>query len=318
MNTQEYIEKVKTQTNDEYEVLGEYINCDTPIEMKHKVCGYVWNTTTPYCFTRKNKPNRCPQCSKNRRVSNSVLPFNDFIQKIKECNKEKFDVIGEYISGAKPLLIKHKKCGCEFEISKASRLIYSKVLCPECEKPKYRKHESTQWFKDRIYELCEDEYELIGDFHGVDNYVTLKHNICGNIYSSTIGSSFLSGTRCPFCNESKGEKSIQKFLNEFNIDYEQQKTFDDLHKSKIGQSLSYDFYLPKYNLLIEYQGEQHDHPVKYSKNMTDAIAEKRFDKQKENDEKKKDYAEKNNIELLEIWYWDYNNIKDILRRTLNV
>ena len=150
MNTQEYIEKVKTQTNDEYEVLGEYINCDTPIEMKHKVCGYVWNTTTPYCFTRKNKPNRCPQCSKNRRVSNSVLQFNDFIQKIKECNKEKFDVIGEYISGAKPLLIKHKKCGCEFEISKASRLIYSKVLCPECEEPKYRKHESTQWFKDRI------------------------------------------------------------------------------------------------------------------------------------------------------------------------
>lgn len=82
--------------------------------------------------------------------------------------------------------------------------------------------------------------------------------------------------------------------------------------------MSYDFYFPKYNLLIEYQGEQHDHPVKYSKNMTDAIAEKRFDKQKENDEKKKDYAEKNNIELLEIWYWDYNNIKDILRRTLNV
>lgn len=73
MNTQEYIEKVKTQTNDEYEVLGEYINCDTPIEMKHKVCGYVWNTTTTYCFTRKNKPNRCPQCFKNRRVSVSYL-----------------------------------------------------------------------------------------------------------------------------------------------------------------------------------------------------------------------------------------------------
>lgn len=318
MNTQEYIEKVKTLTNDEYEVLGEYVNCDTPIKMKHKVCGYVWNTTTPYCFTKKNKPNRCPQCSKNRRVNKSILPLDDFIGKFKECNKNKFDIVGEYISGAKPLLIRHKKCGHKFEISRASRLIYSNVLCPNCEEPKYREHESTQWFKDRIQELCGNEYELIGEFNGVDNYVTLKHKICGNTYSSTIGSSFLAGTRCPYCNESKGEKSVQFFLERFNIKYEQQKTFDDLNKSKKGQSLSYDFYLPEYNLLIEYQGEQHDHPIKYSKNMTDSIAKERFDKQKENDNKKRKYAEINNIKLLEIWYWDYNNIEEILRRTLNV
>ena len=318
MDTQEYIKKVKALTNDEYEILGEYVNCDTPIEMKHKVCGYVWNTTTPYCFTKKNNPNRCPQCSKNRRVSKSILPLEDFVEKFKESNKDKFDIIGKYISGAKPLLIRHKKCGHEFEISKASRLIYSNVLCPNCEEPKYREHESTQWFKNRIQELCDDEYELIGEFNGVDNYVTLKHKICGNIYSSTIGSSFLAGTRCPYCNESKGEKSIQVFLEKLNIEYEQQKTFDDLHKSKKGQSLSYDFCLPKYNLLIEYQGEQHDYPIKYSKNMTDDIAKNRFDKQKENDNKKKKYAEINNIKLLEIWYWDYNNIEEILRRTLNV
>lgn len=318
MNTQEYIEKVKRQTNDEYEVLGEYINCDTPIKMKHKVCGYVWNATTPYCFTRKNNPNRCPQCSKNRRIKNSSLPLEDFISKIKQCNKEKFDITGEYISGAKPLLIQHKRCGYEIKIHKASRLIYDNILCPKCEKPRYQKHKSTQWFKDRIYELCGNEYELIGDFNGVDNYVTLKHNICGKIYSSTIGSSFLAGTRCPFCNESKGEKSIQKFLDALNIKYEYQKTFDDMHKPKSGKALSYDFYLPTYNLLIEYQGEQHDHPVKYSKNMTDYIAKKRFDRQKENDKKKKQYANNNNIKLLEIWYWDYDNIKDILRRILNV
>lgn len=246
------------------------------------------------------------------------MPFGAFIQKINEYNKEKFDIVGEYISGSKPLLIKHKKCNYDFEILKASRLIYGKVLCPNCEEPKYREHESTQWFKDRLYELCGNEYELIGDFHGVDNYVTLKHNICGKIYNSTIGSSFLAGTRCPFCNESKGEKKIRNLLDKFNVVYQIQKTFNDFPRTRGCRKLFYDFYLQEYNLLIEYQGEQHDRPIKYSKNMTDAIAQERFNKQKRNDKRKKDYAKDHNIKLLEIWYWDFDNIENILRRTLNV
>lgn len=56
MNTQEYKEKVKVLTNGEYEVIGEYKNCDTPIKMKHKVCGYVWDTTTPILFHKKEEP----------------------------------------------------------------------------------------------------------------------------------------------------------------------------------------------------------------------------------------------------------------------
>lgn len=39
-----------------------------------------------------------------------------------------------------------------------------------------------------------------------------------------------------------------------------QKTFNDL-KGIGGFKLRYDFYLPNYNLLIEYQGIQHETPV---------------------------------------------------------
>ena len=34
--------------------------------------------------------------------------------------------------------------------------------------------------------------------------------------------------------------------------------------------------------------------------------------------KKSMYAKEHNIKLLEIWYWDFDNIEEILRRTLNV
>lgn len=77
--------------------------------------------------------------------------------------------------------------------------------------------------------------------------------------------------------------------------------------------LSYDFYIPKYNLLIEYQGEQHD---RYIPGLH--ISKKDFEKQIEHDKRKREYAKNNNIILLEIWYYDYDNIESILQKELNL
>ena len=62
------------------------------------------------------------------------------------------------------------------------------------------------------------------------------------------------GSGCPKCNTSKGESKIVKYLNDNQIDYLHQKTFDEC---KYKNKLRFDFYLPKYNLAIEYDGEQH-------------------------------------------------------------
>jgi very-short-patch-repair endonuclease len=65
---------------------------------------------------------------------------------------------------------------------------------------------------------------------------------------------------CPICRESKGEKSIAAFLDNNNIKYERQKKFDDC-KNKFP--LSFDFFLPDYKILIEYDGEQHFREVSH-------------------------------------------------------
>ena len=71
--------------------------------------------------------------------------------------------------------------------------------------------------------------------------------------------------------------------------------------------LSYDFYIPKLNLLIEYQGEMHERFVRgIHKSIKD------FEKQQEHDRRKKVYAQNNNINLFEIWYYDFDNIEEIL------
>lgn len=115
---------------------------------------------------------------------------------------------------------------------------------------------------------------------------------------------------CPYCNIIKGEYKITQYFIKNDIVFERHKTFDDLFGVK-GRKLSYDFYIPKYNLLIEFQGRQHERPVEHFG------GEGQFQIQLEHDKRKRDYSISHNIELLEIWYYDYNNIESIIENKLN-
>lgn len=90
--------------------------------------------------------------------------------------------------------------------------------------------------------------------------------ICGKEFEKNLNSMNKRdvGVRCVSCRPSPkrnslGELKIKTFFDKcgVKIGYTQQKIFDDLIGVG-GRFLSYDFYLPEYNLLIEYQGEFHD------------------------------------------------------------
>lgn len=120
------------------------------------------------------------------------------------------------------------------------------------------------------------------------------------------------GQGCRFCNISKGESRICDYLSQQEIEYETQKTFEGL-VGVGGLPLRYDFYLPKQNMLIEYQGVQHEHPVELFQKKRDA-----FSIQKEHDFRKKDYAKSHGFIFFEIWYTEFDNIENILQRQLEV
>lgn len=130
--------------------------------------------------------------------------------------------------------------------------------------------------------------------------------------------SHLRGRGCPICNESHGEKKISKWLNDngyfLNKDYFREFKFKDL-KSKNNVCLRFDFYIPKKNLLIEYQGEQHYKSFDFSK-MKRAETEK-FHSLQENDRLKRNFCKERNIKELEIMFSEYENIESILDEALN-
>lgn len=135
---------------------------------------------------------------------------------------------------------------------------------------------------------------------------------CGNEFKVTlhdlIGNN--RSMKCLECTISKGERKIKEWLDKNNIDCIQQKEFNGLLGTG-GGNLSYDFYLPNNNILIEFQGKQHEQFTKgFHRNIYG------FKKQQEHDKRKKEYAINNNIDLLEIWYYDYDNIENILNKNI--
>ena len=133
--------------------------------------------------------------------------------------------------------------------------------------------------------------------------------VCGHKWN-IVAYHLLKAKRCPVCSKcSHGESLISKWLNEYNIKYISQFTQSNLVGIN-GGLLSYDFYIPSYNLLIEFQGEQHYKPIKYFG------GNEKLEYQKVHDIIKKEYARDNNFNFLEISYKDISNINSILEERI--
>lgn len=148
----------------------------------------------------------------------------------------------------------------------------------------------------------------------LEEYTTAKTKMkcsCPNGHIFEINwNNFKSGKRCPYCKKSKGEEIIKSILEELKIDFIPQYKFKDC---KDLLPLPFDFYLPNYNLIIEYDGEQH-----FDVNRAFNSNENKFWETVIHDAIKNAYCEDNNINILRIPFWKYNNIKEIIKNKLNI
>lgn len=128
---------------------------------------------------------------------------------------------------------------------------------------------------------------------------------CGNI--TYVASANLSAKNIFSCGciSSKGEQKIQSILENNNIKFERQKTFHDCINPHTKSKLKFDFYLPEYNLCIEYDGEQH-----YSEKALKKISHGKGDFQDlaYRDELKDLYCLEHHIKIKRIPYYDFNEI----------
>lgn len=124
---------------------------------------------------------------------------------------------------------------------------------------------------------------------------------CGTI--KEIDSGHWGKTISCGCVRSKGETKIRTILIENNISFEVEKTFQDCCYSDTGGIPRFDFYLPDYNLLIEFDGKQH-----YKSTESFWCTEQYVSLLQEKDFFKDEWAKEHGYKLKRIPYYDLNNI----------
>ena len=289
-NKKDFQNKSNIIHNNEYLIIGDYINNKTKIEIKHLLCGKTFQQRTDMHTSGQ----RCTYCYIKRRYTNS-----EFQKKSDTNNNCGYEIIGDYIDCFTKIEIRHIICGRTFHQIPSEHL--SGRGCAHCYKTKISNSED---FQEKSNIIHNNEYLIIGDYINNKIKIEIKHLLCGCVFNQSPNS-HLRGSGCPNCMESKGEKLIKHILTSFNINFIKEHRFENC---KFKNTLPFDFYLPELNLCIEYNGIQHYEPINYFGGIQSLIL------QKAKDNIKYDFCKNNNLDLLVIKYNE--NIEDILNSFL--
>jgi len=184
--------------------------------------------------------------------------------------------------------------------------IYKGQGCPFCSGKRIGEKNNLEY----LYPEVSSEWDYERNKYNPDNYtcgsaekVFWICSVCNFRWKSRI-SHRVNGVGCPRCSRSKGEKRVEEWLLLNKIRFEREYVgFKDCKNINV---LSFDFYLPEYNMCIEYNGEQH------YREMGVWGGSDKLKRTIKNDEIKAEYCKNNDIFLLVIPYWEYSRIEEIL------
>lgn len=279
----------------EYNII-EFNGYKQPCKIECNNCKTILNFKKASDIFRKVNPCKCKKI------------FKDYHEKIQFLSQQyNFTILFDGKATQK-LKIKCNKCNRIMERSHIS-ILNTPWHCDNCNN--YNQGKIVYSKEDVQSELDKQfnkEYDLL-EYSGMTKKALLRHNNCGKIFTiRELGDLFERRNRgCPVCYQFKsaGEQKIMMYLEEHKINYIPQKTFSPLNK----KTYRFDFYIPEFNLAIEYQGEQHYKEKTCFKDKLEVIQKR--------DKIKKQYCKDNGIFLEEIPYTELKDINYILDSMFN-
>lgn len=298
----EFLEKANKAKDENLIIIGGYTNATTKVEVKCALCGKEWGMLPNNIY--RGKGCKCQVGFKNSQKQR--LTQDEFFVRASKILGNEYEILGEYQGWDEHVALVHKTCGHKWSPSAGSILNGRK--CPICRYTTVaEKRRSTRERISKMISECGDgSYELIGDYKDRREKVCIKHNVCGHKFFMTPNH-FLEGSRCTYCFSSKGEKEVADFLSNNNLQYITQKCFDGCFYKN---HLRFDFYVPKLNICIEYDGQQHFREVSLygDKEGLKGIQAR--------DNIKNKFCENNGIQLIRIRYDE--SVSDILKTKLKM
>lgn len=293
----EFLEEAKKKNN-KINVIGDYINSRTKIEVQCKHCNKIWKMSPNKVLSNTG----CSDCCHASRIKSNDV----FLSQLATIN-ENIEPLEVYKKDNVKIKCRCKKCNYEWYV-KPNHLLNGKG-CPNCKAIKNgdRCRKTHKQFLEEVNKI-RDDLVVLGEYKTAVDKILCQCNSCGFKWNPVASSVLNCNTRCPLCFASKGERKIGRWLQKHNIEFEMHKSFDDLLNEN-GKHLNYDFKINDKNILIEYQGEFHVKPHDKTNES--------YQKQVDRDNIKRQYALEHGYKLIEIWYTDFNNIENILTYQLN-
>lgn len=289
--------------------------CHKKVKVKCDYCGKIIDVVWKDYYNFSDDKYSCKEC---RQTKTSEKNFRErqlsiYQRALKECKEKGYELITslDEIEGSSGRI--QYRCP-KHVIHETSILsfVYGKAGCPECQIDRHRlKPEEVKRIFNDLGGIVLNENDYIDS---TTKNLKVICPVCGKIFFTSYNSFIMAGgQRCPVCSksESKGEYTIRIFLENHQIKFEQEYTFNNCKDKNV---LPFDFYLPDYNKIIEYDGKQHYSCEDWGK-VDGTVAHQLTVK---HDNIKNNYCKDNNISLLRIPYWEYSNIDTILHKELNL
>lgn len=241
----------------------------------------------------------CKECMDNQNSKRKKT------EEVVKYFKENFnlELIEEYVANNSPMdcktkdgyILKHS-----YSNIKKTRDIYHYCFSPAYNGSNFI-HNINNYFKLNNIDCVANSYEINEKYSGSGTiHCTCE---CGEEFETCFASIKNGRYRCDICGKitSNMENKVKIWLDENNIEYEQQKRFENC---KHKRCLPFDFYIPKLNICIEVDGEGHYELVPYSDKMTIEEMQENLEKTQMRDKIKTEFCENNGIKLIRIPHYD--------------
>lgn len=253
MNHSEYIKKLENKgLLNEWKIKSTYIKSRIPITIEHR-CGNYSKDISPSNFLMNGCT--CPLCLEEEK-------HNNFVKKVKEQVGNSHKVLGRYTKNDKNILMYHEGCKEEYSITPVN--FYKRGVPERCPKCAGNERRSTEQFKEEVKKIYGNKFIVKGNYVNSKTDISIYHTECGRTFNIKPYH-FKEGNGCTLCNmedkKSICEKRIEDILISEGINYKFEGTIRGLQSTRrLNQKFTFDFIIPEYNLVIEYDGKQHFKP----------------------------------------------------------
>ncbi len=170
------------KVNSNIEILGQYINSKTPIQVRCVVCGWEWEPQPSSLLQSKG----CPKCAGNARKTTE-----EFKAELAKVNSD-IEVLGKYKNAMTPIQVRCRVCNYKWQPIPNNLLQH--ISCPKCAGVARK---TTESFKAELAKV-NSKIEVLSEYKNSKTPIQVRCVVCGWEWQPQP-SGLLSGYGCPKC-----------------------------------------------------------------------------------------------------------------------